>query len=211
MKKFTLIAFLATLTTVGCVFAAWQFTGSQTPILSQSENVGVEIDYAIVTEGLSGTLTIEKSSGNGKVKMVQSDDNPYGFYFVDETDTNAELFNISYTAGVGEQTDKYNYRVDIKFHIYYQDQLVEGIVGSTYYIIGTSPYIFDANNVVSLTQNLVPLDNAVRNTKPLTMEKLGLAYIDTATELKSWIDETLKTNPFKIKVSAILSHSIKNA
>ena len=207
MKKFTLIAFLATLTTVGCVFAAWQFTGSQTPILSQSENVGVEIDYAIVTEGLSGTLTIEKSSGNGKVKMVQSDDNPYGLYFVDETDSNAELFNISYTAGIGEQTDKYDYRVDIKFHIYYQDQLVEGIVGSTYYTVGKSPnFNFDINNVASLTQDLVPLNNAVSNNNPITMAELGLDYIDTATEFKSWIDTTLKPDSFKIKVSAILSH-----
>ena len=44
MKKFSLIAFIATLTTVGCVFAAWQFTGSTVPELHYTDSVAIEID-----------------------------------------------------------------------------------------------------------------------------------------------------------------------
>lgn len=209
MKKFTLLATVATIATIGCTFAAWQFAGPTINTSIEGDPVSVIIDDSIVTSGLSGTLTITKATGNGTIKMKQSDDNPYGLYFVDETDSNAETFTVTYTAGVGEQVQNYIYKVDIKFEIYYNNNLLSKVGTASYTLGNSQDFNFNASNVASFSQDLLPLNAAVSNDNPITNADLGISYENNATAFKNWIS-TLDSNSFKIKVSAILSYDELN-
>ena len=100
MKKFTKFAGLASLATVGSVFAAWQFgVGTQT-VASNEVGVTVSIDQGVVTDGLSGVLKLSHDdNGNNNVVVKQTEKGQYSFVLVDEEenlDGTGEVDNSAY-------------------------------------------------------------------------------------------------------------------
>lgn len=201
MKKFTLMAGLVALATVGSVFAAWQFSASGgNKIANLNGGVGVTLkDTTIEIDGTSGTLSIAKKTGDGKVEIVQSSKNAYSIKFEDAT---AESYTATYEAGIGEQINDYDYTITFEFRVKYVDTYIFDSAISYSTTAQTSPIQFSGTTLVAETTLSKLLEDVTRT--PIALEKIGGKDVDTLPELVDWIED-FNANNLKIEVSASLS------
>ena len=96
MKKFSLMAGLVALATVGSVFAAWQFTDDATAELKGNPTLNVE--QTVTVNGLAGELELI-AQGNEEITLDQTQANEYKYQFKDSND---EKYLVKYTPVYGE-------------------------------------------------------------------------------------------------------------
>lgn len=215
MKKFTLMAGLVALATVGSVFAAWTFNSEGKVTTDTLEGgVGVQLtDKQIITSDISGVLEITKTGGNGTVEVVQGIAGQYNMKFVDESNSDKEQFKATYTAGIGELTNDFDYTITFNFKVTYDDEDISGKNASVSFSTSGENAISFAtvgeNKVLTATTDLSALLNQIATT-PITMKDVGSEDVNTVAEMKSWLS-TFVASELKIEVSAALTHAPKSS
>lgn len=212
MKKFTLIAGIAVIATVGSAFAAWTFEGQQAQTKVDGDNVGVIIDDDLVTTNMSGTLTIEHTSGDGKVKMTQSGFGEYSFILEDQTDSDKDTYTVTYVPGYGEEIEKYHYQLSFNINISYNGTIIEGYTGGKLATVNYSRGQFTTSANLSDYLSKFWTETSFG---PITLDKLdsNLAEVNTIKELQEWLASFKKgTNPntLNVIVSAGVSRFLKS-
>ena len=181
MKKFTKLAALAALATVGSVFAAWQFTGLGRVETEKSE-VTINVDQDIYTSGFNGQLVLTHN-GNKAVNLVQSGIDALSFKFVDDIATEKQdSFTASYTPGIGEDTSRSAYMIGIRLEVYYDDYKNGDEAFATAFL---SDEIYpNSEGVYQYTQTFAELNNQIGTVEFSEINET----IASLEDLKEWLD-----------------------
>lgn len=181
MKKFTKLAALAALATVGSVFAAWEFSGLDRVETEKSE-VTINVDQNINAAGFTGTLVLTHD-GNKEVDLVQSGINALSFKFVDDKESeNQDSFTASYTPGVGENTSRSAYMIGITLEVYYDDYKNGDESFATAFL--SSEVDPNSEGVYQYTQTFAELNKQIGTVE---FSKIN-ETITSLEELKEWLD-----------------------
>lgn len=206
MKKFTLVAGLVAFATIGSVFAAWTFESSGTlkDEDSLANGVGVVLsDTNIETDGISGVLSLS-NSGDKLVKIVQG--TPEEYTFKVEEYGSQELFTATYTPGIGEQINNYDYLFEFKFDITYDNHSITySIVKKGTASTGDKKISFNDEGILVATSDLSPI---FKQEKALT--RIGLAA-ENLEAMKLWLEaKTTHASKLCIEVSLTLNPTAKS-
>lgn len=181
MKKFTLMAGLAAIATIGSAFAAWQFEHEGKPENLEAEQ-NLLIDQNIIVDGFNGEATLTRTAGNNIITLQQKEKDAYAYEVVDTGDQ--EVYQVKYVPTLGEHHEEIKIKYTWKF-------FVEDEVYNHY------------SNTVSLVHG-AGNSTAGEYTYDITFESFGHEFKDCPTNVE--IDNTealydwLTLNEFKLEL-----------